>query len=151
MLPGLEGTDICRKMKNDPSTENLTILMLTSKVAEKDIVSGLNSGADDYVNKPFSINIHISRVHSLSRRHQKVASNSSDKIIIWNLTITESRRKLHVDNVQVDLTFTEFQIVLLFARNLNLVFTRNHIISAINRRSGFRMKSCKWLNLSSIC
>jgi two-component system alkaline phosphatase synthesis response regulator PhoP len=131
MLPGIDGLEVCRKLKSDTKTSNIPILMLTAKGEESDIVAGLELGADDYVTKPFSGKVLVARVRRILRR---MAEESDDKaaIKIEDLTIEPARRRVTIKDKKIELTFTEFNILHLLARRPGLVFTRYKIVDALH-------------------
>ncbi|MBC8213919.1 MAG: response regulator [Candidatus Marinimicrobia bacterium] len=131
MLPGIDGLDVCRILKSDNSTNMIPILMLTAKGEDDDIIKGLEIGADDYVSKPFSVKVLLARIKSLLRRNKSTAINNNDRLVFDNLMIEPLKRSVRVNNMNVELTYTEFQILYLFAKHPNLVFTRSQIIDAV--------------------
>jgi len=130
MLPGMDGLEVAKFLKNDPETQNIPIIMLTAKGEESDVVTGLELGADDYVTKPFSPRILMARVKAALRRKVAEPPDGSEVVKIHNLVIHPGRREVRVDNEQVDLTFTEFEILSYLVRRPGWVFTRSQIIDA---------------------
>jgi len=129
MLPGVDGFDVCRILKNDARTEDICIVMLTAKGEESDIVRGLEIGADDYITKPFSPGILTARVRANIRR--TTGSRSSDGVLEYhNLFIHKGRHEVLVGGEPV-LTNSEFRILYFLASNPNWVFTRAQIIEAV--------------------
>tara|TARA_A100001011_G_C14235211_1_gene810672 strand:+ start:594 stop:1292 length:699 start_codon:yes stop_codon:yes gene_type:complete len=132
MLPGIDGFDICRLLKNKEDTKNIPILILSAKGEEVDIIKGLELGADDYVTKPFSAKVLSARVETLIRRIKIVDGESQDQSITHEeLSIHPGKRNVSVSNKNIDLTYTEFQILFLLASHPNWVYTRNQIIDEI--------------------
>jgi two-component system phosphate regulon response regulator PhoB len=131
MLPGMDGLEVCKKLKNDVKTEQVPIVMLTAKGDESDIVTGLELGADDYITKPFSPKILIARVRRILHR---AISRDLEKPVIKkrDLTIDPGRREVLVKGKPVDLTFTEFNILYILVKRPGLVFTRYQIIDAVH-------------------
>ncbi len=130
MLPGIDGLDVCRILKNDARTEDICIIMLTAKGEEADIVRGLEIGADDYITKPFSPSILTARVKANIRRI--TGSKGGDGILEYDeLFIHKGRREVLVSGKVITLTNSEFQILYFLASNPNWVFTRSQIIEAI--------------------
>lgn len=130
MLPGIDGLDVCRILKNDARTEDICIVMLTAKGEENDIVRGLEIGADDYITKPFSPSILAARVRANIRR--LTGSKSGDGVLEYgDLFIHKGRREVLVSGQPISLTNTEFQILFFLASNPNWVFTRSQIIEAV--------------------
>lgn len=131
MLPGINGLEIAKILKNDPKTRHIPIIMLTAKGEEADIVAGLELGADDYVTKPFSPRILTARVRAVLRRKIKEANEETSVIKIHNLVIHPRRREVLIDGDSVELTFTEFQLLHFLARRPGWVFTRSQIVDAV--------------------
>lgn len=131
MLPRIDGLDVCRILKSDNSTNMIPILMLTAKGEDDDIIKGLEIGADDYVSKPFKVKVLLARIKSLLRRNKSTTINDKDRLVFSNLIIEPLKRSVRVNNMNVELTYTEFEILHLFAKHPNLVFTRSQIIDAV--------------------
>ena len=133
MLPGIQGLDVCRIIKSDQETKNTPIIMVTAMGQEEDIVEGLETGADDYITKPFSIKVLLARVKSVLRRSIEEKDIDSDKAILINgISIKPRLREVKVDGQVIDnLTFSEFQILYLLAGHPGWVFTRYQIIDKI--------------------
>ena len=131
MLPGIDGLEVARQLKNDPATKNIPIVMLTAKGEEADIVTGLELGADDYITKPFSPRILLARVRAVLRRKTTVSQEKESVIRVHDLTIHPGRHEVLVDGKPVQLTFTEFGILNYLARRPGWVFTRSQIVDAV--------------------
>ena len=130
MLPGIDGLEVCRRLKAEARTADLPIIMLTAKGEEADIVAGLEVGADDYVTKPFSPRVLIARVRANLRKRRREEPGSA-VIKIHDLTIDPSRHEARVAGRQVDLTATEFALLHFLARRPGWVFTRAQIIEGV--------------------
>ena len=131
MLPGIHGIDVCRVLKNDKETSNILIIMLTALGQEEDIIKGLETGADDYVTKPFSFPVLEARIESVLRRSNKV-NNEYETVSILGIKISPRTREVNIDGNNIEnLTFTEFQILHLLASHPGWVFTRYQIIDKI--------------------
>jgi DNA-binding response OmpR family regulator len=133
MLPGMDGLEICRRIRTEPAYT--PILMLTSKSAELDRVLGLEMGADDYVTKPFSIRELMARVKAIFRRIDELKSDRQpDKQTIiraGEMAIDPERRTVSLKNKTIDLTAKEFDLLLHFARNVGKVFTRSRLLDEV--------------------
>jgi two-component system alkaline phosphatase synthesis response regulator PhoP len=132
MLPGVDGLDVCRRLKNDHKTAHIPIVMLTAKSEESDIVTGLELGADDYVTKPFSPRVLIARVRSVLRRRSRQAPDTEETVKVHDVLIHPGRHEVLVANEPVDLTSTEFRILHFLAGRPGWVFTRDQIIDAVH-------------------
>jgi two-component system, OmpR family, alkaline phosphatase synthesis response regulator PhoP len=131
MLPGLDGFEVCSTLKSDTKTRHIPIIMLTAKGSETDIVRGLESGADDYITKPFSPKILLARVTAVFRRQPKSAEGDTASVRIHDLVIHPGRHEALIDGEPVDLTFSEFSILKFLARRPGWVYTRSQIVDAV--------------------
>lgn len=131
MLPGIDGLEVCKKLKSNIKTENIPIVMLTAKGEEVDIVTGLELGADDYVTKPFKGKVLVARVRRILHRTAE-RSEKAVTIKIHDLTIDPARREVLVKGKPVELTFTEFNILHTLAKRPGLVFTRYQIVDILH-------------------
>ena len=131
MLPGIDGLEVTRRLKNDPKAKSIPIVMLTAKGEEADIVTGLELGADDYITKPFSPRILVARVRAVLRRKVKGPVEEASAFQIHDLVIHPGRHEVLVSGEPVQLTFTEFAILNYLARRPGWVFTRFQIVDAV--------------------
>ena len=131
MLPDVDGLEVCRQMKQDAALSHIPIVMLTAKGEESDIVTGLELGADDYVTKPFSLKVFVTRVRMVLRRRQAVPPDESQPLQFPDLIIHPGRHEVQVKGKVVKLTFSEFQILHCLARRPGWVFTRSQIVDAV--------------------
>lgn len=131
MLPGIDGLEVARRLKQRQKTAGIPIVMLTAKGEEADIVTGLELGADDYMTKPFSPLVLIARIKAVLRR-QSAQSQEPDPILsIGKLTIDSRRRVVSAGDNNLDLTYSEFQILQFLAARPGWVFTRSQIVDAV--------------------
>jgi two-component system alkaline phosphatase synthesis response regulator PhoP len=135
MLPGIDGTELCRLIRSDAQSSEIPIIMLTAKGEESDIISGLEHGADDYITKPFSPKILISRVKAVLRRRAKHSiaetTDSSNVITIDDLVIDPGRYEVKIHGELINLTPTEFGILKLLTQKAGWVFSRQQIIDEV--------------------
>lgn len=132
MLPGMDGLDVCRILKNDKHTSKIPIVMLTARGEEGDIVTGLEIGADDYITKPFSPRVLIARIKTILRRDSKKEDTAKNPVIrIGEMEIDTTKYKVAVNGENVDLTATEFGILIYLVRKPGWVFTRSQIINSV--------------------
>ena len=129
MLPGLDGLEVCRRMKSDLTLRQIPIVMLTAKGTEADIVTGLELGASDYVTKPFSPRVLTARVKAVLRREAESADEGG-VLRVRELVIHPGRHEVLAGRVPVNLTATEFRILIYLARRPGWVFTRQQIVDA---------------------
>jgi two-component system phosphate regulon response regulator PhoB len=131
MLPGMDGLELTRRLKKEPRTQKIPIIMLSAKGEEADIVTGLELGADDYVTKPFSPRVLIARVRAVLRRRLPALEAEDEVLQIYDLVIHPGRRAVTVKDQPVDLTYTEFQVLFFLAKRPGWVFTRTQIVDAV--------------------
>ena len=132
MLPGLSGLDVCRRLKADPVTATIPIIMLTAKGEEEDIIAGFDAGADDYVTKPFRPKVLLARVKAVLRRGAAERRSEDDPIERGILHIHPGRFEVAVKGAPVELTRTEFRILSFLASRPGWVFTRGQIVKAVH-------------------
>ena len=130
MLPGIHGLDVCRIIKSDQETSDISIIMLTALGQEEDIIKGLETGAEDYVTKPFSLQVLEARIKTVLRRVPENVENTKT-ITIHDIQIKPRTREVKINGDIPELTFTEFQILHLLASHPGWVFTRYQIIDKI--------------------
>ncbi len=132
MLPGLDGLDVCRELKSDPSTRSIPIIMVTAKGEESDIVLGLGIGADDYVAKPFSPQELIARIKAILRRSSlKDEGDGQEPIACGEVVIDIGRHEVLVDGESVVFTATELKLLHFIASHPGRVFTRDHLLTRV--------------------
>ncbi len=133
MLPGIDGLEVCRRLKKNPDTAAVPVVMVTAKGEEADVVAGLELGADDYVAKPFSTKVLLARIKNVLRRREREPQlpEQDDSIAIHGITIHPGRNQVLVDGRPVDLTFTEFRVLHFLASRPGWVFTRYQIVNAV--------------------
>lgn len=128
MLPGEDGLNILKKIRQTPNYKYIPVIMVTAKTSEIDAVKGLDMGADDYITKPFGVMELISRIKAVLRRTQtqKVNTVSLDEI-----TIDEERHIIYINGEQVELTYKEYEILKLLIINKCIVLTRDRLMENI--------------------
>lgn len=131
MLPGEDGMELLRRLKSSVKTQNIPVIMMTAKSAEYDKVLGLDSGADDYVTKPFGMMELISRIKAVLRRTEKSTIRTEDKIVLNNLTIDARKHEVTVDGNVINLTLKEFELLRRMMKNPNIVLTRDQLLEDI--------------------
>lgn len=132
MLPGIDGLEICKRLKSEARTSHLPVIMLTAKGEEGDIVLGLNLGADDYIPKPFSPKVLIARVRSVLRRGGNIPGLPAEVVSHGDLVIDSNRHEVRLAGTPLPLTATEFRILNFLAKKPGWVFSRDQIINAIH-------------------
>ena len=132
MLPGMNGLDICKKIRANPATADLPIIMLTAKGDELDKIIGLEIGADDYITKPFSVKELIARVRTILRRSQdKPKTALQEQFNYKGLAINYSSCTVKVDGKPVTLSPTELKLLFFFSRNPGRVYSRNQLLDQV--------------------
>lgn len=131
MLPGENGLDVCRKVKNHPELKSIPILILSARGEELDIVLGLELGADDYVQKPFSPKVLFSRIKAILRRNQE-PTKKPKFIKFSDFSLDIERYSLKKGAKPISLTLSEFGILRRLVTNRGKVFTRNQLLDDIN-------------------
>lgn len=129
MLPGIDGLEVCRRIRADSATQNMLIVMLTAKSEESDQIVGLSMGADDYVTKPFSVKVLLERIKALERR-SKAPAIGSEVVSCHGITIDLRSHTATADDEPVNLTLSEFRLLETLVRQPGRVFTRNELINA---------------------
>jgi two-component system phosphate regulon response regulator PhoB len=130
MLPDMDGKDICRALKSNPTTRSIPILMLTAKAEELDRVVGFELGAEDYVTKPFSPRELVLRVKAILQRKESI--QESEKIIqIGGLLIDVEKHLVSVNKKSIPLTHTEFKLLLELAQKRGRVYTRDTLLDRV--------------------
>ncbi len=129
MLPKEDGISILKRLKNDERYKQIPIIMASAKGEEYDKVIGLDLGADDYLAKPFGMMEMVSRIKAVLRR----VNVSLDGKILKNgpITLSPDEHIVKVDNVEIELTLKEYELLELFINNIGLVFTRENLLSSI--------------------
>lgn len=126
MLPGMTGFEITKKLRDDQN--HTPILLLTAKDQPRDIVTGLNSGADDYLAKPFSFEVLLARIHALLRRPAAV---QADELAVGDLTLNTTTKEVKRADQPITLSTKEFALLEYLMRNNGQVLSKNNIISHV--------------------
>jgi two-component system phosphate regulon response regulator PhoB len=134
MLPGIDGLEVCRRLRKSPDTKSCPVIMLTAKGEESDIVQGLELGADDYLPKPFSPQVLLARIRAILRRNARTATahDQDEPIEIFDLIIHPGRNRVLAAGEPIELTYTEFRILYLLASRPGWVLSRSQIVDAIH-------------------
>jgi DNA-binding response OmpR family regulator len=131
MLPGLDGLEVCRRLKADAVTRDIPVVMLTAKGEESDIVLGLGLGADDYVTKPFSPRELGARIEALSRRPRQTGTVEVAERAFGDLVIRPDVREVEVAGTEVELTRIEFDLLDQLTTNAPQVLTRAQLLDSV--------------------
>ncbi|MFN8178479.1 MAG: response regulator [bacterium] len=132
MLPGLDGLELCRRLKEDPVTRSIPVVMVTAKGEESDVVLGLGVGADDYVAKPFSPRELLARVRAVLRRGAlRAETGKRDRVARDGLVVDAVRHDVRVDGERVKFTATEFRLLHFLSSHAGRAFTRDELLSRV--------------------
>ncbi len=132
MLPDLPGTEVFRRLRSDPSTTAIPVVMVTARGEEVDRVVGLELGVDDYVVKPFSIRELVLRVRAVLRRSRPAAAEApapQERLVAGNLVLDREAHRAWVEGVEIDLTAHEFRLLLAFLEHCGRALTREQILA----------------------
>lgn len=129
MMPGMDGLEVLKKLRADPAHRDIPVIMATAKGTEMDKIGGLNSGADDYLVKPFGVMEMVARVKAVLRRSGK--GRAEDGVTVGSITLTEAEHRVVVDGSRIELTHKEFDLLRLFMQNPNVVFSRDKLLNVI--------------------
>jgi two-component system, OmpR family, phosphate regulon response regulator PhoB len=129
MLPRLAGIEVCRRLRSKPATRNLPIIMLTAKAEEADRIRGLDTGADDYMVKPFSVTELTARIRAVLRRIRPALAE--DKVEIGDIVIDRTAHRVMRKGVEVHLGPTEFRLLDHFTQHPGRVFSREQLLDAV--------------------
>jgi len=131
MLPGLDGFEVCRRLRGNTATQHIPIIMLTARAEEVDRVVGLELGADDYVSKPFSPRELVARVKAVLRRVAVPATPSEAPVVLGNLRLDPARHEVTKGDQPLDLSAMEFKLLEFFLRHRGRVFSRTQLLDFV--------------------
>ena len=129
MLPGKDGVEILKEIKSNPETRKIPVIMATAKGTEMDKIQGLDTGADDYLVKPFGVMEMVSRIKAVLRRCEP--DEKEEVLSIGEITLSDKEHLVIVNGKKVVLTFKEFEILKLFMSNPGIVFSRDKLLSEV--------------------
>lgn len=131
MMPGIDGLDVCKKLKSENDTKSIPVIMLTAKGTESDIIVGLELGADDYISKPFSPKVLMARIKSVLRRNGFESAGETNEVVKRRgLTVNPGGRDVIYNGNKIELTYSEFEILWLMIKRPGWVFSRKQIMTA---------------------
>lgn len=131
MLPGIDGLEVCRSLRQNAAAKSIPIIMLTAKSEEFDKVLGLELGADDYITKPFSVRELLARIKALFRRINSVPESKSDIISHADITIDCTRREVYKGNKLIEMPLKEFELLKMLITNKGKVLSRELLLDKI--------------------
>ena len=130
MIPGLDGYDVCKAIRSDENTKDISIIMLTAKGEELDKIIGLELGADDYITKPFSIRELLARIKAILRR-SKLSMGNEELYKTKEISINFERREVTILDKKIDLTLKEFELLEILVKNRGKILTRETLLDKI--------------------
>ncbi len=128
MMPGLTGIQVAKRLRSEPQTSSIPIIMLTAKAEEAHELEGLDAGADDYITKPFSMPILMARIQTLARR-TNTDPNTTTRLTLGPITIDLNEHQVLVDSTPIHLTITEFRLLVALIQSKGKVLSRADLIS----------------------
>jgi two-component system phosphate regulon response regulator PhoB len=132
MLPGIDGFEVCRKIKKNQNLKETPVIMLTARTEDDDIITGLETGADDYITKPFRPKILLARVKTALRRKTSSEEDKNQNLLeLHGISIDHNRYEVRLKGEEVHLSVTEFAILEYLAQNPGFVYSRNQIIDSV--------------------
>lgn len=131
MLPGIDGMEVCRRLKQDPETKDIPVIIISAKGDESDIVAGLELGADDYLAKPFSPKILLARIRTVLRRFNQPLPDENTSIHIDGMLLEPRKFAASLEDKPLGLTAGEYRLLHFLAAHRGWVFTRYQIVDAI--------------------
>lgn len=131
MLPGESGLDILKKLRSQPATAGLPIIMLTARTSEYDVVTGLDAGADDYISKPFGIMELLSRIKAVLRRGGMQKPQNTDLLVCGDITMDLKKHQVTTNGKPCVLTVKEFDLLHYLMANMGIVLSRDQIMEAV--------------------
>jgi two-component system alkaline phosphatase synthesis response regulator PhoP len=137
MVPQLNGWEVCRRLKQDPATRAIPVIMVTGRVEEGDKVLGFEMGADDYVTKPFSPRELLARIGAVIRRGKDVEAGPKHHLKVGDLEIDRHRFEVLVEGQRVDLTPKEFELLATLVGTPGRVFGREELLDLVWGQDGF--------------
>lgn len=129
MLPGKDGVDVLKEIRNNPETRKIPVIMATAKGTDMDKIQGLDTGADDYLVKPFGVMEMVSRIKAVLRRYEP--DKKEEVLSVAEITLSDNEHLVTVSGEKVALTFKEFEILKLFMSNPGIVFSRDKLLSEV--------------------
>ena len=129
MLPGKDGVEVLKKIRSNPETQKIPVIMATAKGTEMDKIQGLDTGADDYLVKPFGVMEMVSRIKAVLRRCE--SDEKEEVLTVGEITLSDKEHLVTVNGKKVALTFKEFEILKLFMQSPGIVFSRDKLLSEV--------------------
>ena len=129
MLPGISGIEVCRQIRSRPTTRDLSVIMLTARSEDQDAVRGLNTGADDYITKPFSMEALFARMRALLRRSRAI--QDAGRLDFHDISLDLAEHRVQRNGRALHLGPTEFRLMEFFLRHPRRVFSREELLDAV--------------------
>ncbi len=129
MIPGIDGMEVCRRLRDADETRQVPIIMLTARSAEADQIGGFAAGADDYVTKPFSVKVLLQRIQAMQRRTRD-KDGATDLVSSNGITVDRLKHRVLLDDQMLDLTPSEFRLIDTMIRQPGRAFDRSELIDS---------------------
>ena len=129
MLPGKDGVEVLKEIRSNPETRKIPVIMATAKGTEMDKIQGLDTGADDYLVKPFGVMEMVSRIKAVLRRCE--SDKKEEVLTVGEITLSDKEHLVTINGKKVVLTFKEFEILKLFMQSPGIVFSRDKLLSKV--------------------
>ncbi len=131
MLPGLKGMDFLNIIRSNEIYCNTAVIIISAKNAEQDIIAGLNNGADDYLPKPFSMEMLTAKINTVLRRGASFTGRASKILEYKGIKIDDANHRVYIDGNEIKLTYKEYEILRLFITNPDTIFSRDMLLNSI--------------------
>lgn len=131
MLPGIDGLEICRRIRLDTRMRHIPVIMLTARSEEFDRVLGLELGADDYITKPFSVRELVARVRAMFRRTDGMQPGEGDSVQVGDISLDSARHEAYKKGIRLELTLKEFELLKILLQNRGRVLTRDLLLEKV--------------------
>jgi two-component system phosphate regulon response regulator PhoB len=131
LLPRVSGTEVCRRLKQDPDLRSIPVIMVTALSEREDVIGGLESGADDYVSKPFDLRELLARVRAVLRRNSWDAPDNEERLVRGPIVIDQGRHQVYIEGEPVEMTATEFRLLHYLAASPGRVFPRAQLVQRV--------------------
>lgn len=131
MLPGLKGMEFLKIIRSSEKNENIPVIIISAKTSEQDIISGLNNGADDYLPKPFSMEMLLAKINTVLRRGSSYTGRAANILEYQGIKLDDANHKVYIDGQEIKLTHKEYELLRLFLSNPDTIFSRDRLLNSI--------------------
>lgn len=131
MLPGLKGMEFLKIIRSNDEYSNVPVIIISAKTHEQDIIAGLNTGADDYLPKPFSMEMLIAKINTILRRGASFTGRAANILEYQGIKLDDANHKVYIDGKEIKLTHKEYELLRLFLTNPDTIFSRDRLLNSI--------------------